>query len=318
MFSYLAPLKFWDTFFFEEKPTQGVAVFRIIWSVLILIYFLLDLYNVDDFYGPHALTSLETVRQQFPYIHANVFHFFGASYEVTYALLTVYGIAILFTMIGLFTKSSLVVMIICMTSFHQRNIWLLSSSEVLMRSVSLLLLFTPCGQSLSIDSIVNRSKYGIPKKLTSPVWGLRMIQIQISVIYLWTVWHKLKGETWYDGTAVYYATRLESMTNLPLPYLMDSVFFLKAATWGTLITEFSLGVLIWFKEFRKPVIIIGIIFHLGIEYLMSIPFFELYMIALLLNFYTPEEHAAFIEKLHAFWSRGLKDIPTLKKSLIKS
>ena len=66
-------------------------------------------------------------------------------------------------------------------------------------------------------------------------------------------------------------------------------------TWGTLILEFSLGTLIWFKEFRKPLIIAGIFFHLGIEYMMSIPFFEIVMIALLINFISPQEMRDYVQ-----------------------
>lgn len=306
MFSYKSFLRGWDKFFFEERPTEGIALFRIIWMGLIFMYYLLDLNNIADFYGPHALISLETVRQKFPYVHANVFHLFNGSYQFTYTLVTVYGIALIFSILGLYTRASLAVALICMTSFHQRNIWLLSSSEVLMRSITLLLVFSPCGHSLSLDSLLGRYYPTFRKKREWSVWVLRLIQIQLCVVYVWTVWHKIKGETWFDGTAVYYATRLESMTNWPLPFVMDSIPLLKLATWGTLLIELALGILVWFKEFRKPVIIAGIIFHIGIEYVMSIPFFELYMIALILNFFTPEEHKTFVEKTRTSIIEGIK------------
>lgn len=294
MFSFKSTVKSIDHFFFEVRPTEGLAIFRIIWMGLIFGYFLLDIGNVNDFYGPHALLSLTTVRDQFPYLHANLFHMFRSGYEVVYVMLFLYGISLIASMLGLFTKYSLAIVLVCMTSFHQRNIWLLSSSEVLMRVITLYLVFSPCGNTLSLDSLIGRFFAQFSKPRSASVWALRLIQIQISVVYVWTVWHKLKGETWWDGTALYYASRLQSMTNFTLPFLMDSMILLKLMTWGTLIIELSLGILVWFKEFRRTVIVSGIIFHFGIEYLMSIPFFELYMIALLLNFFTPEEFQTFL------------------------
>lgn len=288
--------KKWNKFFFEERPTEGIALFRIIWISLILMYFLADLGNVQDFYGPHALISLHTTREQFPFVHANLFHMFNLSYEFTYGLIIVYGISLVMSLLGLFTRPALIVALLCMASLHQRNIWLLSSSELLMRTITLLLIFSPCGHSLSIDAFIGRHLPSFKKKRNWPIWVLRIIQIQVSVIYLWTVWHKLKGETWLDGTAVYYATRLEDLTNFTIPFLLNSLFFLKLMTWGTLLVEFSLGFFIWFKKWRRPIIITGIVFHLGIQYFMSIPFFELFMIALLVNFYTPEELKAFVDK----------------------
>jgi hypothetical protein len=159
---------------------------------------------------------------------------------------------------------------------------------------------------LSFDSLLSRHYEQFKRPRVAPLWTWRLIQIQLSVVYLWTFWHKLKGDSWIDGTAVYYATRLETMTNFTIPYLMDSMTFLKYLTWGTLIAEFSLGALIWFDEFRKPLIFIGIVFHLGIEYIMSIPFFELIMISLLLNFFTPEEMKSFVTRFFGLFKKEFK------------
>ena len=290
MFRFRSLLDFWNHFFFEEKTTEGISLFRILWMMIIFVHYLFDLSNISDFYGPHALTSIQTVKEQFPFFHANLFHLSNGGYEFTYGLALIYGIALITSIFGLYTRISIITVLLCMTSFHQRNIWLLSSSEVLMRTITLLLIFTPCGHSFSIDSLISF------RKRKWPIWGTRLIQIQLSVVYLWTAWHKLKGDTWIDGSAVYYATRLEGFTNNTLPFVLDSILFLKLATWGTLIVEMALASLIWFSEFRKPLIYIGIIFHLVIEYLMSIPFFELYMIALLCLFFTPEEIRMMVSK----------------------
>lgn len=310
-----------DKFFFEEKPTEGIALFRIIWAGLLFCYFLLDLSNVSDFYGPHAIVSYATAESQFPFLHLNIFGLFKPTYETAYGILFVYGISLFTSMIGLFTRYSLVVALICMTSLHQRNIWLLSSSETLMRTITILLICSPCGHSFSIDSLLGRYLPSFKQKRTWPVWATRLIQIQISVVYLWTFIHKLKGETWIDGSAVYYATRLEGLSNFTIPFLMDSPIFLRLATWATLLTEFSLGILIWVKPLRKYVIALGVIFHLGIEYLMSIPFFELSMIVLLINFFTPEELKAFVVKFKETVILAIQDTgltADLKEKLIRT
>jgi hypothetical protein len=321
MFSPGKILSAWDKFFFEEKPTEGMALFRIIWMSMIFIYFLIDLGNSHDFYGPHALLSQNTVRDQFTFLHANIFNLFRPSYETVNGIMLIYGLSIVASIFGLFTRYSLILTLILMTSLHQRNIWLLSSSEMLMRAVTLMLVVSPCGHSLSVDSLLGRYFPDFRKKKMSPIWALRLIQIQISVVYLWTVWHKLQGETWLNGTAVYYATRLDSMANFTIPVLMDSLIFLKLMTWGTLLVELSLGTLIWFKKFRRPVIVAGILFHLGIEYIMSIPFFELYMIALLINFISPEELKAFAIKGMDLFARCIQNSilgDSMKEKLIRT
>jgi hypothetical protein len=289
MFSYKKLLNAWDTFFFKPQPTESIALFRIWWCLLIAAYFILDTGNIESFYGPKSILAWNTVKSQYNYFHASLFQIFNADVSVVYFFMAVWGISIFFALIGFYTRTSLIVMLICMTTFHQRNIWTLSSSELLMRTITIFLVCSPSGHSLSIDSLIGRKfkSFNLPKDW-SP-WALRLIQIQISVVYLWTVWHKLKGDTWLEGTAVYYATRLDSMKNVSIPWLMDSMLFLKMSTWGTLFVETALGIGLWFKEWRKPLILIGIVFHLGIELMMSIPFFELEMIILLFAFNCPQE-----------------------------
>lgn len=168
-----------------------------------------------------------------------------------------------------------------------------------MRLITFYLIFSPCAQKFSVDALIAR-KNGLKLRENWPVWSLRLIQIQVSVVYLWTLWHKLKGETWVDGTAIYYATRIENLKLFSVPFVLDSLPMIKALTWGTLLMEFGLGAMIWFSEFRKPLIAIGVIFHIGMHFVLSIPFFGISMILLLINFYTPEELKAFVDRIWIF------------------
>lgn len=299
MWSYKSLIGSWDRFFFEPRPVDSIAIFRIFWCVILLIATLLDLNNIDTFYGPHSLISLGTVRSQFPQTHLNIFHLFNVGYEFVYVLFGIYILSLIFSILGFYTRTSLIVALVCMVSLHQRNIWILSSSELLMRLMTILLICSPCGHAFSVDSILGRKFASFKKPREWSPWAMRLIQIQLSVVYIWTVWHKLKGDTWFDGTALYYATRLENMKNFSVPFLLNWMPFLKVATWGTLVIELALGTLIWFKEFRKPLIVVGILFHVGIEYMMAIPYFEMIMILLLLLFITPEEVRAFVTSTKA-------------------
>lgn len=319
MISWKEVVRLWNNFFFTPQPVEGIALFRIIWVSVLSLYFIFDLGNAADFYGPHAIVSLATVREQFNYLHLNLFHSLTNSYESVYLLQAIYGVALVFALVGFYTRTSLVVTLICMVSFHQRNIWMLSSSEVLMRIVTIYLICSPAGNALSVDSLLGRRFPKFQKEKMWAPWALRMIQIQVSVVYLWTVWHKIKGETWFDGTATYYATRLVDLQNFPVPFLLDSMIFLKLITWGTLLIETALGVLVWIKECRKYVILTGIVFHLGIEYMMSIPFFEIIMMALILLYFTPEEMKLFVDNtLNKLSERvkGLTIIPSVKEKFI--
>jgi len=287
----------WNNFFFKEESNLSVGFFRILWGIILFTYASQDLFNLNDFYGPKAILSLSSTLKEFPYPHLNIFQFIGVKENLLTAIMFIYVLSILFLIIGFKTKVSLIYILVTMVSFHQRNIWLLSSSEVLMRIITLYLLFSNAEKALSLDSYLVKKKYKISYPTNSNPWAFRLIQIQLSVVYLMTVWQKLKGDTWIDGTALYYATRLDQFKNFPVPYLFDSISFLKFGTWLTLLIEFSLGVFIWVKEARKYLIYGGILFHLMIEYSMSIPFFEYIMCILLLTHVTSSEYEFVIQKI---------------------
>ena len=133
-------MKALNKFFFEVSPTEGIALFRIVWCGLLLCYFLLDLGNVNDFYGPQGIVSFATAETQFPFLHINIFRLFHPDIQVVWGVMTIYGISLVLSMLGLFTRYSLITALVCMASLHQRNIFLLSSSETLMRIITIYLI----------------------------------------------------------------------------------------------------------------------------------------------------------------------------------
>ena len=100
----------------------------------------------------------------------------------------------------------------------------------------------------------------------------------------------MKGETWADGTAMYYVFRLHDFYKFPLPELItENLMVLKLMTWGVLIFEIMAPILIWFRETRRYTLALLIVFHLGIEITMNLMMFHWVMIAGWLTFATYED-----------------------------
>jgi len=306
MISYKKIIEVWNNIFFKEVSNINIGYFRIIWGVLLLTYTSQDFFNIHDLYGDYAIISLPSTLEHFSFSHLNIFQYLGVKKPIVFSMMIIYIVSIISFTLGYKTKSSLILIITLMVSFHQRNIWLLSSSEVLIRTITILIFFTHAEKALSLDAFFKNKYSKNPFPSHSNPWAFRLIQIQLSVVYLLTVWHKLKGETWVDGTALYYATRLDEFKNLPVPYVFDSIFFLRLGTWLTLLTEFSLGLFIWIKEARKFLIYIGIFFHLFIEYSMNIPFFEYVMCLLILSHLKSSEYEYFTHKIKFFYEQYLR------------
>ena len=71
------------------------------------------------------------------------------------------------------------------------------------------------------------------------------------------------------------------------PELCAPQVLFRMATWGTLLEELALGILIWIHELRPYGVLTGIIMHLAFEAVMNLQLFGWTMIAGLLLFSDP-------------------------------
>jgi len=152
----------------------------------------------------------------------------------------------------------------------------------------------PAGSAFSLDARL-RTRRATTEKPPIP-WGLRLFQIQISVIYLSSaieksqVYKLLSGSKvdseWLKGTALYYVSRLDdSFGKLPVPaFLFETLWITKLLTWSVLLLEWGLPVLLWLKRTRRAAIVVAIVFHLSIEYSMNLFLFHWLMILGILSF----------------------------------
>jgi hypothetical protein len=184
------------------------------------------------------------------------------------------GSAVLLT-IGMFTRISSILVFACMNSIQQRNLYITHGGDTFLRLAGFFLIFAPAGAALSLDRLLRvwRAKQPLPVQYHSP-WAQRMIQIQLSLMYLSAFLVKVKGATWLHGSALFYVYHLDELRRFPLPSWFFRPIVLKLGAWSTLALEFSLGVLIWIKEFRYVLLGIGLLFHLWLEYSLNIPLFQ--------------------------------------------
>ena len=136
-------------------------------------------------------------------------------------------------------------------------------------------MFAPAGAALSMDRLIRlrRKLEGTEIEPRAP-WAQRMIQFELALLYFSSFLWKIKGAPWLNGTAMFYVFHMHAIQRFPLPGWTQQLWILKLVTWYTLVLEFSMGVLIWFRPFRYPLLVLGFLFHLAIEYSLNIPMFE--------------------------------------------
>lgn len=292
-------LEFWQ----NGKSREVLASYRIVYGLLIILNVLLLVPDFSSFFSEGGVLSLSESRTWTGWVFLNLFRFdfINSTNADVFAqflffawLVSGFGI-----LLGYKFRFFAIINFIAITSFHQRNLLILNSGDLLFRVMGFYLILAPANRIWSLDHYLKMKKNQVWKPyLFGEFWPLRLMQIQMSLLYISTYLYKTLGNLWFDGTAVYYTSRLESFYRFHIPYVFDQIWLIKLMTWGTLIVEGALGFLIWIPFLRPWVLIAGMALHLGIETTMNIPMFQWVMMASYLLF-LPE----------GFWTR--KRTPTL-------
>jgi Vitamin K-dependent gamma-carboxylase len=280
----------WNTFFFAKQSPTPIALFRIAYGGLVIATLLLLRPDWLTWYGPHAWISLPTMQMVEPGRRLNLFTIMPQTDGWIDALFWVFlGSAILLA-VGCLTRINSVIVFLCLTSIQQRNLFITHGGDTFLRVAGFFLIFAPAGAAFSIDRLVRiwRKTEGAVIPPESP-WAQRMIQIQLALLYFASFCWKLKGQTWLQGTALYYVYHIDALKRFPVPAWLLRPTMLKWGSWSALALEFSLGVLIWVKEFRYLLLALGLLFHLCLEYSLNIPLFQWDILSAYILFVDPAD-----------------------------
>lgn len=126
-----------------------------------------------------------------------------------------------------------------------------------------------------------------PNVIRAISWaGSWLVRVQVAYIYLFSGLAKLAVEQWQDGTATYYVSRMEyfgagGLFAEQFRLLLSVPIFTLAATWGTIILEVILAILLLVNKplCGKMAIAISAFIHVWIALMIGILSFALIMVA---------------------------------------
>jgi len=280
----------WNAFFFAEQSPTPVALFRIVYGVLVSATLLLLRPDWLAWFGSHAWLSLPTMHQLEPGPRLDLFAVIPQNDTLIAALFWIFLASAILLTIGFLTRFNTVLVFLCLNSIQQRNLYIDHGGDTFLRVAGFFLIFAPAGAAFSVDRLIRiwRGKEDAAIGPRSP-WAQRMIQFELSLLYFVTFCWKIQGVAWIHGTALYYVFHLEELQRFPLPPWLLQPMMLRLATWFTLALEFSLGVLIWVKKLRYPLLAIGLLFHLFLEYSTNVPLFQWEVLSAYILFIDPAD-----------------------------
>ena len=202
--------------------------------------------------------------------------------------------------VGLWTRvSSMGTAIIIAIMFSMDKSWIHHHTFLLVMA-TLFIALTPCGRSYSVDrwlALRRALKLGLPPPPEiGNLWGLRLIAIQLSMVYFWTAYEKL-----YWGFLS--GARMELLVyNYYAGYDYASIPGFSAFCFVmanvTVILEFLLAFGLHLPKLHKYLMPAGIVLHILFYVLLPIRTFTLTMILLYLAFIPASSVHRFIDNMH--------------------
>ena len=181
---------------------------------------------------------------------------------------------------GVFPRCAAACVWLASVSYAWRNMDILHSGDNLIRIGAFFLIFARSGEALSLPRAVSRRLF--PQAAVDPValyqpvpaWPQRILQLQLCILYLAAGVWKLMGPTWRNGTAVGMVLQLGEFQRFPVPEFFLTPLMSQVFTYGTLAFELGFPLLIWIPQLRLPVLVAGLAFHAGLDWVMNVQLFQ--------------------------------------------
>jgi hypothetical protein len=175
--------------------------------------------------------------------------------------------------------------------FIQRNYSVVFGADVIAALFLFYMSFSQSCERLSILNLFSKKSMTLKSDMLSSVM-IRMMQIQICVLYTYTGWEKLKGGSWWDGTALWSVMANPQMTTMDFSFLRIVPWIRPLAAYSTIIFEVYFPAMVSFKKTRAAWLGMGLMFHLGIGMFLGLGTFAATMVSTYFLFWDPD----FLEK----------------------
>ncbi len=294
----IKPVRDWDRFFFAPQTAKVLGLYRIAIGLVSIYCFALFAKDVSAFFSDQGLIPFSSIERSTHRDFHTLFRWVGSTWAVKCALAALFLAGISFT-IGFCTRTSSILLFLLVLSFHERNQQVLNGGDVVLRTQLFLFMFAPAGAALSLDSLIRRLRnQGEPPgpALVAP-WAQRLMQFQVAIIYFVSAYAKWSGDLYRNGSAMYYVFGLIDFNIRGVERLMNYPVIYSTLTFAMLFVEIAIPFLMWFRAARPYAFVMGLLLHLWIMIVMTIPVFGILMVTTYISWFSEEEFDAALERL---------------------
>ena len=294
----------------STRPLEWVRIATA--AVLLCVYGLLGA-DYLLLYGPEGWLDVETARAMdpSPWVQSLLFHV--QTDTQAWAFLAVFLLADLALLVGWRTAWVKWLVLLGQVSLVHRNPAIQYGVDNILSSLLVLLCLAPVGRDWSLDRVRELRRLKLAQGLAawSPAsaspWATvvtGLVQLQMAVFFFWSGAEKLRGDTWWEGIALWRALVNHEFTPATLSLFAHQFWLVNVLTYATIGLELAFAFLVWGRRTRPWLLGGAVALHLGIAVFMGLWAFSAAMIAGHLAFVRPE----WLDRLAAWWRMRTGDI----------
>lgn len=281
----------WNLFWFRPVDPATLSLIRLLAGGILFYTHLVWSLDLQAFLGQEGWLPVEYLRQ----LQGHQWSVWSVFFWIKsgWLLWTTHIFALLVFLcfaLGLFTRVSAFLGFLLAVSYAQRiSPGVFFGLDKTNCMLLFYLMLGPCGARYSLDSVRRRRREDTAPVAPSTAANLaiRLIQIHLCIVYLFSAVAKLGGENWRAGTAVWWAVANQEYQSLDMTWLANWPVLIALATHITLFWELFYCALVWNRLTRPLAIWLAVLIHGGIALCMGMITFGLAMIVANLSFVSP-------------------------------
>jgi hypothetical protein len=270
----------WSRFFFSPLDPLPLGVFRFVFGLNAFIMYSVRFLDWKFYYTDVGMVSSAWATEIVPEFFHPAFTWYPSTPLAAVVMHSGFLLSIAFLCVGFFGRWAALSAYILHLAFIQRNYSIIYGADLVNTFFFFSLALSDNDRAFSLRKWlgwVDQSSSQLSAKLSTV--AVRLLQIQMCVIYAYTGLEKMKGKEWWDGTAVWAVVGNTQLMMFDSSWLKHFPLLIAGATFSTLIFEIYFPVLVWPKATRKWTLVFGVMLHTMIGLTVGLVFFSVAMIS---------------------------------------
>jgi len=302
----------WSRLWFQDATTMPLEITRMGIGGALLIHYSFATAYLFEFWSDAGFMPLSRALQLKDPWAQSIFYYLTAPWQ-----LIAFHIVFLFCcatfMVGWRTSWVKWVLPIGKISYDYRNLVLDYGVDMVLSALLLILCLAPVGRAMSLDRVraVRAAKRGNLEAALPPYsspWAgacIRLMQIQMAVIFFYTGVSKIKWDEWRNGDAIWMTLSTSDYYNNLYLYVLAHQYWIGVlATYLTIFIELAYPFLIWQRRSRPYMLAAAVFLHLEFAFFLGLIHFSFVMVMGHMSFLRPE----WLQRLGAWWKRKAGDM----------